>query len=358
MANLKAKVRSMIDSSIEWLAVFDSMRKWRRILQKNTTTALNLQQRKECTSFYRPYIKIKSLGHAFYTEKTGVFDVRYIPDDLYYGKIDRYFCDYKMAGILDNKCFYNAMFDGRVKQPDIFAYRMGGYWYDAEMNLISMEELCSAVDDAEALVIKKALDSYGGKGVSFIERKDGEMKVAFNEAVKPITGDIVIQYPVRQHRVMSALHAESVNTIRLLSLFRNGKVKIYSTIVRIGVGGAKVDNASSGGITCGVLPDGRLKDCAYSANGTKFSKHPTTGVAFDDIVVPAYDEICRLVHQLHPLFPYFRNISWDFCVNEEGQPILIEVNLRSGELDFHQLNNGPLFGDDTEEILNEVFERK
>ena len=26
-----------------------------------------------------------------------------------------------------------------------------------------------------------------------------------------------------------------------------------------------------------------------------------------------------------------------------------------GEIDFHQLNNGPLFGDDTKEILDEVF---
>lgn len=29
--------------------------------------------------------------------------------------------------------------------------------------------------------------------------------------------------------------------------------------------------------------------------------------------------------------------------------------MRFGEIDFHQLNNGPLFGDDTEEILKEVF---
>ena len=32
-----------------------------------------------------------------------------------------------------------------------------------------------------------------------------------------------------------------------------------------------------------------------------------------------------------------------------------DANLHFGEIDFHQLNNGPLFGDDTKEILKEVF---
>ena len=41
-----------------------------------------------------------------------------------------------------------------------------------------------------------------------------------------------------------------------------------------------------------------------------------------------------------------------------GSPILIEVNMHSGQLDFHQLNNGPVFGEDTEVILKEVFKTK
>ena len=29
-----------------------------------------------------------------------------------------------------------------------------------------------------------------------------------------------------------------------------------------------------------------------------------------------------------------------------------------GELDFHQINNGPIFGEDTEKILKEVFNKR
>ena len=56
-------------------------------------------------------------------------------------------------------------------------------------------------------------------------------------------------------------------------------------------------------------------------------------------------------------FPHFKMVSWDFAVNEHGNPIMIEANLCLGELDFHQLNNGPLFGEDTKKILDEVFQK-
>lgn len=37
---------------------------------------------------------------------------------------------------------------------------------------------------------------------------------------------------------------------------------------------------------------------------------------------------------------------------------IIEANLCDGQLDLHQLTNGPLFGDDTVKILDEVFSAK
>jgi hypothetical protein len=42
-------------------------------------------------------------------------------------------------------------------------------------------------------------------------------------------------------------------------------------------------------------------------------------------------------------------------INESGNPILIEANLCRGGIDLLQLSNGPLFGEDTKAILDEVF---
>lgn len=52
-----------------------------------------------------------------------------------------------------------------------------------------------------------------------------------------------------------------------------------------------------------------------------------------------------------------RLTSWDLSVDVEGNPVLIEVNLAYGGLFFHQITNGPVFGDLTEDIINEVIKK-
>lgn len=48
--------------------------------------------------------------------------------------------------------------------------------------------------------------------------------------------------------------------------------------------------------------------------------------------------------------------SWDFAIGEDGEPILIEVNLSFGQIDFHQMCNGPIWGASTQEMLRYVFD--
>ena len=53
--------------------------------------------------------------------------------------------------------------------------------------------------------------------------------------------------------------------------------------------------------------------------------------------------------------PYFGIISWDFAVNENGMPILIEYNLGYPDVMIYQMNNGALFGDKTEDVLKYCY---
>ena len=55
------------------------------------------------------------------------------------------------------------------------------------------------------------------------------------------------------------------------------------------------------------------------------------------------------------MFTSSRLISWDFAVDPQGEPVLIEVNLTYGGVLVHQLCNGPIFGDRTEDILSRVY---
>lgn len=316
--------------------------------------SLSKQQLGAVNSYWSRFLKVRPYSHAFYTEKTGVFSPLYLPDSIYFFYIDQFYNSWEAAKYLDNKCFYPHMFMG-IKMPKIIAFRKNGYWYYDDLHIISEQQAIELVMNSQESFIKKATESLGGKGVVYFNsNKQGE------DDLKRILGyikcDIVIQEGIKQCRELATLNPSSVNTLRLISLLRkDGSIKIYSVILRMGIGDVKVDNASSGGITCGVLPSGQLKAVAYNPLGERFDEHPTTHVHFEQIVIPHYQEIRDAIEKLHLQLPHFRMISWDVAIDEHDEPVLIEANLCDGELDFHQLNNGPLFGDDTDEVLHEVF---
>lgn len=65
-----------------------------------------------------------------------------------------------------------------------------------------------------------------------------------------------------------------------------------------------------------------------------------------------------IIKQYHIKLAHFKLIAWDFATDKDGNPVLIEYNLRFQVINFLEMNNGPLFGDLTDEVLKEVFGRK
>lgn len=320
------------------------------------TNALTQEQHVAIDELYSKYCEINHASHAFYTEKTGVFDARYIPDSLHRCIIDRFYNDWSAAKYIDNKCYYPLLFQD-VKIPKTIAYRLNGLWYHEWGWVIDYQQVTKLVMSEDACFIKKATDSWGGLGVFYFQ-PTGHSVEDLTAIIKQIPCDLVIQQRIKQSDVLAKINSDSVNTLRLISLLKkDGSVKIYSSILRMGIKGSKVDNASSGGISVGINEDGSLKDVAFSNDGVRYTEHPTSHVKFGDFVIPNFGLARDMVIKLHPRFPHFRLISWDIAVDINDEPLLIEANLCDGELDFHQLNNGPVFGDDTEQILSEVFHK-
>lgn len=339
-----------------WISTYNLQRSWNAKIAKrvNSRSVLTVEQKREVKRYWSRWTGIPLVSHAYYTEKTGVFRFNYIPDGLYYAVIDRYFSNWLAASFIDNKLNYESWFRG-IKQPKIICYRAGGLWFDQERRLISLEEVKNRLKGQKKSFFKVATNLSGGSGVFCIKGEEVETELP-RALVAAESADVIVQEPICQCAELNRLNKSSVNTIRAISLLRkDGSVKIYSVILRIGRNGSVVDNASSGGITCGVEADGRLKKVAYSVAGEKFFEHPDTHVKFDEIVVPCYDKLAETVCKAHLSVPQFKLISWDFAVDQNNELVLIEGNLSSGELDFHQLNNGPLFGEDQVKILDEVF---
>lgn len=324
---------------------------YRRVREIAPKNVLTKEQKKQIRQYYAPYGKVDTWYNNFYYQATGRFCVDYLPEDLHYCYVDPYFNDWREAGYLDNKCYYNRMFSG-IRQAEEVAVRLNGMWFDGDRKPISRQDLDGILQGEPEVVVKKAQGSEGGRGVFFIKGTE------FATVERKIRDDIVIQRPLTQHPALAAINPSSVNTIRLISLLTDGKAKVYSGVLRIGVGGARVDNASSGGITCGIAWDGKLKKNAYNVKGECWQTHPDTGISFEGYEIPGFQKCVDAVQELHIQIPHFRLVSWDFSVDESGRPVLIEANVHYGQLDFHQLNNGPIFGEDTGRILDEVFGKK
>lgn len=341
--------------------LFYKVRKWHmrsyvHKLKKSHTNAkiLTTTQRKAIKSFYKDYGRVNPLFHNFYTEKTGVFSEKYIPDDLYYNNINLFYNNHLLAKSVDHKGYYHAIFPD-IPQPHVVACRKGGFWFTGYEPLAA-EKLTELLKTEKAVFIKLATDSGGGSGVQYLEPANcGDFETAFQKCIQSMHGDLIIQRSLEQHKALAMLNESSVNTLRILSLLRDGKVTIYSSILRMGSHGAKVDNSSSGGISVGITDEGKLKEFAYYTKGTSLSQHPDSGIVFKDYQLPSFKEAKALVQKAHWYIPHFRMVSWDVAIDPEGHPVLIEANMTDGQLDFHQLNNGPLFGNDTKMILDEVF---
>lgn len=289
---------------------------------------------------------------AYYAECFGQFSPYFIPDSLYYTDIDAKLNDQKKADLLDHKCYYHLLFP-EARHPETVAMRVAGRWSDsafAPLTLTGVMERCAF---AGKVIVKPAANSCGGQGI-LVWNAELDSREQLEGFLRACRTDLILQAFLQQSEATARLHPESVNTLRLITFYDQDDVLMLSAVIRIGMGSSQVDNISAGGLAVGIASDGRLKEYGFSKHGKRFSAHPN-GVVFREQRIPGFQEAVALVRKLHRRLPDFRLISWDIAFNSLEEPVLIEVNLKQGELDFHQMANGPLFGAHTEALLREVY---
>ena len=74
--------------------------------------------------------------------------------------------------------------------------------------------------------------------------------------------------------------------------------------------------------------------------------------------IPNFEKIIQTVKIEHKKIPYFSLIGWDWTIDSDANPILIEINTKWPGFDTKQCLEGHLFGDMTDEVMRYVFEDK
>lgn len=280
----------------------------------------------------------------------------YIPEIIYYPHINYHFANQYYTEMFDDKNLYDMYFSD-IPMPKTIVRKVGGEWLDGGYCMLKNDEVLSRVKKQGNVICKQSVASAGGKGVRFFDFEEESIDEWLKWMDKK--KNVVVQEVIQQHPILDKFHSNSINTLRIMTLVQGGFVSVVSCVLRMGVGGAKVDNASSGGIVVGLDEKGQLREYAYDVYLNKYECHPSTGFSFKDTIIPGFDICKELAVILAPRFLNIsRLISWDFAIKKDGTPVLIETNLGNGQLDFHQLCNGPLFGDRVKDVLGFIKKKK
>ena len=163
-----AKIRKVVEK----ISTYRRKKYWDNDLRSRCYSQLSSEQKKEVLRYFERFgVRINPEYVAFYISTTGVFCPEYIPDDLYYCKIDPYFNNWGLAEFIDNKCYYSSIFP-TVKQPNMLAYRMNGIWF-INSEIGDLKTVLGRVSGHNAF-IKQATESEGGHGVTYC--RGGQIK--------------------------------------------------------------------------------------------------------------------------------------------------------------------------------------
>ncbi len=303
-------------------------------------------------------IRVNDIWSRYYNgierETNDAFDARYIPLDMEACFIDDWFNNTNAALAIDDKNMYDMYFHD-VNMPKTVGRIINRTFFDDNYHLISIDSLIDRCSLAKHVIMKPSIGTMAGHGIVFWNEEEGldVLKKFLQEH-----DNYIIQELIHQHEEINKIYSQSVNSIRIVTCNFKGKTEVLSAVIRLGQGGNKLDNASQGGLFCGINEDGTLKKFGYSKYGETCTVHPQ-GAVFADCRIPNFDKCKELVIDLSNRFLRISKlISWDLAVDENGEPTIIEVNLCYGGTDIHQIANGPLFGDKTEEVLDSVFRKQ
>ena len=320
---------------------------------------LSKEAENKIKSFWKHYIH-KSIHITYYRTIADLLGRE--PDDIHlyispyimYAHLSKVLNPPSAANTLSEKILFPLLFP-IVKQPRIIiGYYHHSYITDNFAPICSNLAIETILNYGKPIIVKPSIGSYGGKNVTIFRDYDEEtLRKIFTTYQK----NFIIQEVIEQSADMAIFNPSSLNTIRITTLLMNGKCTVLSKMLRHGGPNMIVDNMTNGGFGVGIKDDGSLTFETSDTDGLRKDIH-ITGFRYDSRKIPNFPSICKTAIQLHQYTPQCCIIGWDFALDKNNTPILIEANFSRPEVESQQILDGhPIFGDRTQEVLDYCFKK-
>jgi hypothetical protein len=210
-------------------------------------------------------------------------------------------------------------------------------FYDGSQVLWVGRELAGGLDsildlDGLDVICKDAIGAHGRDVFSLKVQKGrlllGGVDSTVDDLKKMIPVPALLQERLIQHPAVAEIYPHSINTFRLVTMLKDGKVTPFRGFMRFGANRSLIDNWAAGGVAVGMdLETGRLcgRGVFRPGRGDFATAHPETGFRFEGFEMPFFREAMDLATRLHGFFYGLVTIGWDIAITPGG-PAFIEGN--------------------------------
>lgn len=286
-------------------------------------------------------------------------DPRVIPSNIMWNQLIPYFNDMNIRIGYSDKNIYDRLIN-TPNAPKTILKRVRGHYFDHENNELTTGEAFKEMLAHENDMIIKPSDTDNGKGIKKIYYKNNNLyledtPIDMKNLEERYGYNFTVQDIIKQHDIMARPHPSSVNTLRMVTLRWKNKIRYLLTFARFGTDNSIKDNAGTGGVCVGITDDGEFLDFAIDEHCNVYTSHPTTNYDFKQYAkIPNFEKYKEFVIQLHKNILHHDFVSWDIAVGVNNEPIFIEANYRGATWLYQMAAQRPLFGNLTEEILEQV----
>ena len=169
------------------------------------------------------------------------------------------------------------------------------------------------------VLIAKPIGGMCGKGIEKIRVTEYENAEAVYDYLMAGSPEMELEELIIQHSAVSAIYPEAINTVRTVSIVKDGKAHIICTYFRIGNNGKHVDNFNSGGMVAPVdEKTGIVKDRAIDKEKKLYERHPYTGTEIKGFQFPDWEKAMDMVRSAALEVPQMAYVGWDVAFTVNG----------------------------------------
>ena len=224
--------------------------------------------------------------------------------------------------IFENKNEFNELFKDYIKRD----------WVDVKD---TPKENVIAFMQKHPVFMAKPVDGGCGHGIEKIDTSQySSLDEVYDKLVQG-NNNFELEEVIKQHPAFSAIYPDAINTVRVVTILKDGIPHVICAYFRIG-NGKFVDNFNSGGMVAPVNEiTGEVMDRAIDKKKNLYETHPQTGAKIKGFKFPDWDKAIEMCKKAAKVVPQMGYIGWDVCFTPDG-PIFVEGNEFPGH-DIYQL---------------------